>query len=195
MYLDVSHTFIFFLEVGIEPILSMNIEQKQQLFEQQFKTLYQFAYRYVALRILSSIDREDVVAQAYTDAYARLNQYDEHKGVLQQWLTGILRYKVIDYWRQKKMTVPLDDMAERLLAPRDVTHDAVTLDQKLLFKKIMEQLPDHIRILFTLRYVDDLTYQQIADLTGKKATTIRKLFSDTHKQLRGKFSDEFLGEE
>lgn len=195
MYLDASHTFTFFLEVGIEPILSMTIEQKQQLFEQEFKALYQFAYRYVSLRILSVIDREDIVAQVCADAYARLNQYDETRGVLQQWLTGILRYKVIDYWRQKKITVPLDDIAETLLVPADVTDAAVTLDQKLLFNKMMEQLPDHIRILFTLRYVDDLTYQQMADLTGKKATTIRKLFSDTHKQLREKFSDAFLGEE
>ncbi len=142
----------------------MNIYEKQQLFQQQFRALYAYVYRYVALRIFNAPEIEDVAALACTEAYTQLNKYDETKGSLQQWLTGIVRFKVIDYWRQKKIVLPLDD-AETVIDEIDLKHNSEKiLDEKLLFQKIMQQLSNELRMLFTLRYIDDLTYEDIAKL-------------------------------
>lgn len=172
----------------------MDIYEKQLLFQQQFPALYQFAYRYVALRIYDALEVEDVAALSCTEAYAQLKKYDAVRGSLQQWLTGILRFKVIDYWRQKKLVVSLEEAETVIDEYSTARNTANTIDEKMAFAKIMKHLPHEIRLLFTLRYIDDLTYEDIANIVGKKATTVRKLFSDTHKKLREQFSEEFLGE-
>lgn len=173
----------------------MNIHEKQQLFQQQFRVLFNFAYKYVSWRVQPKEDVEDIVSHVLTEAYAKLKQYDELKGSLQQWLAGIVRFKVIDYWRQNsKRTFELEQAEQVVDEITQVALREAELDDQMLFKKIMYQLPDHIRVLFTLRYIDDLTYQEIADIVNRKATTIRKIFSETHQKLREQFSDQYLGE-
>lgn len=101
-----------------------------------------------------------------------------------------MRNKTVDYWRKRKITLNLDE-ALTLIDALEQHQVKNTIDDQQLYNEMMDTLPAEIRALFILRYVDDLTYQEIADCIGKNPATIRKIFSDMHKKLRIQFQESF----
>lgn len=168
----------------------MDLLQKQQQFQQEYHELFRYVYQYLGLRIQNVPDKEDLTSNIIMEAYEHLVDFNEVKGSLRQWITGIMKHRLIDFWRKRKVVVNLDE-AEKIISQidgRDVARNVSTIiDERLLVEKIMQQLPETTRTLFYMHYVDDLTYEQIADIINKSASAIRKLFSRAQQQLRQQF--------
>lgn len=164
----------------------MTTEQHKISFQKLYSTLFDHLYRYVRTRIPHTPDAEDIVADTLVRVYERIEQYEETTGTLEQWVFGIAKHKIIDHWRSRKIVLNLD---EAILMIEATERDAdQKLDDRLLFEKIMDALPPDIHALFALRYIDGLTYQEIADLTKKRPESIRQFFSRAHAKLRQQFS-------
>jgi RNA polymerase sigma-70 factor (ECF subfamily) len=161
----------------------MDLQQKQQLFQQQYPELFAYAYRYLTFRIPDQSDCEDIISNSFMQAYEKLEQFDDVRGSLQQWLTGIMKRQVVDYWRSRKLYLELD---ETLLLFDAIGRESLnnTIDSNLLFEKIMDNLSPEHRAMFALRYIDDYTYEQIGELVDKEPGAVRNFFSRLHKRLR-----------
>lgn len=167
----------------------MTLAQKQDHFQRLYSQLFDKLYRYSYTRVPNITEAEDIVADIFLSAYRSLDKFDDAKGNLEQWLIGIARYAIIDYWKARKITLEFDEAILLFDALEQDNSLEKTIDNKMLFAKIMDQLPGDVAALLTLRYVDDLTYEEIAKLTGKTAESIRQFFSRLHKKLRLQFSD------
>lgn len=164
----------------------MNDSEQQHMFQNEYHDLFTYAYRYVVLRVPHRQDAEDIVSAAVMSAYERLHQFNPSRGTLQQWLTGILKYRIIDYWKQQRMVLSIEDIELLNYVEKTCERDA-DLDGKLLFEQLMKKLPPALQTLFILRYIDDFTYEQIATIVHKNPATIRKTFSLMHKRLQLEF--------
>jgi RNA polymerase sigma factor (sigma-70 family) len=82
---------------------------------------------------------------------------------------------------------------EQLIIHSPVAQLNQQIDADLLFDELMQQLSPTVQALFALRYIDDLTYERIAELTQQTPANIRKIFSLTHKKLRQYIEDQELG--
>lgn len=171
----------------------MDLLEKQQLFQREYRELFRYAYQYLGLRIQHVPDKEDLACQIMLEAYEHLVDFNEIRGSLRQWVTGIMKHRLVDFWRKRKVVVDLDE-AEQVIsdvASRDVhsmnSGRLYRIDERLLVEKIMQQLPVATRTIFYMHYVDDLTHDQIAEITSKSSSAIRKLFSRAQQQLRQKF--------
>lgn len=160
----------------------MTVQQKRREFEREYHDLFAYVYRYLSFRIPHVQDCEDVTAAVFMEAYDRIDRYDPKSGSLKQWLIGILRHKLADYWRKQRIVLDVDAIVDQMSHDIRETSDR-QIDEAEWFARVMDSLPDDVRSLFTMRYVDDMTYAEIARCTNKNPATIRKLFSDTHKQI------------
>lgn len=158
----------------------------QDKFLEAYPALFDRVSRYVYFRIRHKPDAEDVIATIFLEAFRSLAKYDEAKGNLEQYIIGMARYHIIDYWRSRQITYSLDEMTEAFSAADRLQLDT-QLDQKLAFAQLMSALPPDIQALFALHYEDGLTYQEIALIVHKKPAMIRKVFSLMHKKLRKQF--------
>jgi RNA polymerase sigma-70 factor (ECF subfamily) len=89
------------------------------------------------------------------------------------WLYQVSRNRVIDYYRQKKTTVALEDVENTLEYETNVI-DSVNLDQqqkKLL--KLIKELGAEQQVVIKLKFYEDLTNQEIAALLKKSEGAIR----------------------
>jgi RNA polymerase sigma-70 factor (ECF subfamily) len=164
----------------------MDLKDKQKLFVKHYSNLFDHIYRYVLTRISNQEDAEDVVAEVFYSSYKNLSDYDEEKGNLEQWLIGIAKNKIIDYWRKYQIILNLE---ETLLLFDTLEIDYLEkIDQKIFFDKVMAKVPKEIKALLTLRHVDGLTYEQIAQITNKEPASIRQFFSRLHRKLRLEFN-------
>ncbi len=143
-------------------------------FLQEYPTLFDFVYRYVRARIDDPEICKDLVSEIFVKALENLPKHDASRGSLQQWITGITKHHLFNHWKRYRQTVPLDDF----------DFGAIPEFQQLAFDQLIDHLPTHIRQLLIWRYVDDLTYEQMAHLTHKSPPALRQYFSRLHKQLK-----------
>lgn len=166
----------------------MTHQDKKQAFEQAYSELFDMLYRYVFTRVRHSEDAEDLVSKIMMEAYRGIDKYEPEKGNFEQWLIGIARFRIIDYWRAKKVVLDIDD-AFKLVDVMELSQNTDHIDNKMAFEQIMGELPADVQKMLRLRYVDDLSYQEIAEMTNKKPATVRKFFSRLHQKLEEDFND------
>jgi RNA polymerase sigma-70 factor (ECF subfamily) len=163
----------------------MTIRQKQAIFEASYHDLFGVCYRYVVYRVPTSTDAEDVVASGFYKAWKKLRSFDPERGNLQQWLFGIMKTEVLQYYRTTKPVVDLETVLPYLQAETVSQED---LDQVLLSESILATVTEDQRALLALRHIDGLTYEEIAQLIGKQPAAVRNNFSRLHRKLRDQFS-------
>lgn len=129
----------------------------------------------------SRADAEDV----YQDVFIALACCDtdfKDAGHLKAWLlrTTINRCRDLSrsWWRRRGSS--LEALALDL-PDKDAKDDATNYE---VLWKAVRRLPERYRALVHLRYVEEMTCEQIAGITGTNASTVRTRLSRAHQKLR-----------
>lgn len=145
-------------------------------------------YRFALYRVSNASIAEDLVQDTFLAAMKAKERFSG-KSSVKTWLTGILKNKVIDYYRKKDRTQSLQAAAEFYereeseLFSEDghwnYDHPNVPSDwspqqvQKLDRKEFMAQfyecadkLPERIRQVFIMREIDGVTSPEICETMG-----------------------------
>ena len=152
--------------------------EKQQAFLEVYPVMFDRVYRYVVRRTPQVEEAKDLVADIMIRAFERLPQFDAEKGSYEQWIIGMAKFALIDYWRRGERCVLIEG---------DVTQEENIMnriDDELSFEHRIASLPNEHKILLRLRYVDDMSLLTIAEMTHTNPSTLRSFFSRTHKRLR-----------
>jgi RNA polymerase sigma-70 factor, ECF subfamily len=122
-------------------------------------------YAYVAYRIGSGADAEDVTSDVFERALRYESSYDPAKGEFVAWLLGIAR-RCVDEWFSKPIALPIDAALTR--AAGDLEEDTV---RRLALADAVAELSERDRELVAL-YHAGLNGGQIADLLDVRRNTI-----------------------
>ncbi len=142
-------------------------------------------YRFVYYKIFNKETTEDIVSDVFYKALERIDSFDPEKGVFSAWLYRIARNTVIDRYRTKHTTVDIDDIF-------DLGHDerfAEKFDAQATLEKIskyLETLNATQREIVTLRIWGELSYKEIAAITGGTEGSVKMAFSRTIREVREK---------
>jgi RNA polymerase sigma-70 factor, ECF subfamily len=122
-------------------------------------------------------DAEDLVQDVFLSAMRQLRGL-RSATAFRGWLGAIARNRAIDYFREARQTVPLDEKNEREQAPRDTTQDA------FLVLGMIRGLPEAYRETLILRLVEGMTGPEIAKVTGLTPDSVRVNLCRGMKMLR-----------
>jgi RNA polymerase sigma-70 factor (ECF subfamily) len=137
--------------------------------------LYSYIYFIVHNRELA----EDIFQETFVKAIMTIKQgrYTEN-GKFRAWINRIAHNLVIDYFRQEKIeqTISNDDCQVDLFNNYKLSdgtvEDAIIKDQILSdVKKLINFLPKNQKEVLLLRYYQDLSFKEIADITGVSINT------------------------
>jgi RNA polymerase sigma-70 factor, ECF subfamily len=119
----------------------------------------------VARRLLPAADAEDAVQRALLQCYVGADGYRPEWAV-STWLYRILTNVCIDELRRAARDRCRDADVERAIAaPPDGT--------RLDVVKALAAVPREARMLLALRYVDDLSYAELARIRGISVNTVK----------------------
>lgn len=157
--------------------------------EHAFSTLYQQMvdrlYRFLVGRY--RIDRQtayDVIADFFVKLRQRLDRIDVEQS-LESWIWTMFRNFVIDYFKTQKMPVRLDDTLET--EDTDIEHPAQYTEKNHQLKQIymvLGHLDDVSKEIVLLRYVEQLSFEEIATITNMQEDAIRQRASRAVKKLQ-----------
>ena len=141
-------------------------------------------YGYVIRRAGDKNVAEDVTSETFLAAMDRARGDDPVEPTI-AWLIGIARHKLADHWRKMQRTpTPVEDVPDQ---PGGDEWD-VHLD-RMLAEFTLARLSSTHRSVLTLRYVDDCTVPQCAELLGRTVTATEALLTRAKRAFRAAYPD------
>jgi RNA polymerase sigma-70 factor, ECF subfamily len=154
---------------------------------------YDDCLRYATRMLGTRADAEEAVQDAFVRAYRSLARYD-HRDRFRGWLLGILvnrcRTRGAALTRQRLFAARYEREArawgepERGAAPGEWAEE---VDRALL------RLAPAAREAFLLKYVEELSYEEMAELTGAGVSALKMRVKRACGQLRGLLSEVLHG--
>ena len=119
-------------------------------------------------------DAEDAVQEIFLRAYSRLNTFDRTRR-FSTWLLSIASNYCIDRLRRRRYNwLTLDDVAFALPSSEaGPERSALQQEQRQLVHDALQRLPETYRLVAVLRYMNDLSYDEIGQVTGLPESTIK----------------------
>lgn len=141
-------------------------------------------YRYHYYRLRNRESAEDLTSQTFLKAWERFSTFDSTKGTMGAWLYGIARNTFIDHLRRLHPTENVGELAELIPSGEDVLHDVVMREAVEQTQTFLKKLTPDQREVVLLRLWDQLSYDEIAQATGKTASACKMTFSRGLTALR-----------
>lgn len=132
-----------------------------------YETHLDRVYRYVYYRVGSTAEAEDLTEQVFLKAWEAIERYEARGVPFIAWLYRLAHNLVVDYYRARRPTMPLEDVAEAE-EPGANTLDSVEneLDAEEVRLAVRKLSPEHQQLI-VLRFVEGLSHAEVAQITGK----------------------------
>jgi RNA polymerase sigma-70 factor (ECF subfamily) len=149
-------------------------------------------YGYLLSRCGGVVLAEDLTAETLLAAVDAVRR-DEHAPVSMPWLVGVARHKLVDHWRrQAREEQGLHAVGTAEARRREDWHDDrwdVALDA-LRARTTLASLSALHRAVLTLRYLDDLSVPDVADLVDRSVHATEGLLVRARAAFRRAYGEE-----
>jgi len=146
-------------------------------------------YSFVLYRVGGDVAlAEDLTSDTFLKAFERFESYNDTYA-FSTWIFTIARNTIIDHYRKDKgQESDVDELAEVIGDDRDTIDDWIhQLDRAPKAKEIykaLETLPEFYKDCVILKYLEDHTNAEIADITGQSESYVRQGLSRGLKKLK-----------
>lgn len=159
-----QHTSTATAEMTDESVVAAVLDGQTALFEVLMRRYNQRLYRVVRGILRDEAEAEDVVQEAYLNAFVHLRQF-AHRSRFSTWLTKIAVYEALARARRRSRFVDAPEDAEMTLNSHDPDPErqAETAELRALLEGAIDALPSTYRTVFILREVEQLSTAEAAE--------------------------------
>ena len=161
-------------------------------------------FRFALVRVGDENIAADVVQNTLLAAVSAKDSF-QGKSTIRTWLLGILKHKIMDYFRQRRKENLIIDSELATLETPEFTPDGMWLEKprewnftpeqvlaneearKILWECI-DSLPERMRLLFILREIDGESTKTICERMNISASNFSVLLFRTRHKLRKEFN-------
>jgi len=177
-------------DLSDEQIVAEVLTGHTAAFETLMRRHNQRLYRTARAILRNDAEAEDVMQQAYVNAYAHLRQFDG-RARFATWLIRIAVYESLSRLRQRGRDAGLDPEGPsplQVVSPAGSTQDperlAFSSELGVLLESAIDRLPDGAREVFVLRQVEGLSTEEVADALDVSPDVVKTRLSRARAALR-----------
>jgi len=145
------------------------VERFRDLFERHQAFVYRFLFSLTGAEETARELTQETFFRAF-----RSWQSFEARSSASTWLCGIARNIALNHLRARKETVPVEERA----ASESPQRDLLSRELRGAIRDALLTLDDDKRVAFTLKVLQEKSYEEIAAITG---SAIAKLKTDVHR--------------
>jgi RNA polymerase sigma-70 factor (ECF subfamily) len=133
---------------------------------------------------------DDLVQDVFLAAWRGLERY-RGESTLQTWLLAIARHKVDDLHRRRIQETPWPEEGQLAdEAGRSFQTDQEQSAEHDRMYAVLRVLPEAYSLALTLRYLEELTVRQMAELMGKTEKAVERTLARAREQFKKRWSDD-----
>lgn len=156
------------------------------LFELIMRRYNQRVYRTVRAIVRDESEAEDVMQQAYVNAFSHLGQFAE-RSAFSTWLTRIAINEALARIRPRALQLVSDEVMFEIESPSPNPEEAaMTSEIKEVVESEISALPDSYRSVFMLREVEGLSTIETAECLGLSEDVVKTRLHRARAMLREK---------
>lgn len=147
-------------------------------------------------------DAEDIAQEVFLEVFKSIHKFNG-KAKLSTWIYKITTNKCLEFIRKKNAKKRFAFMStiignelpiDKTDYFTEINHPGILLENKeksaIIFKAI-NTLPETQKIVFTLAKVDDKSYDEIVEITGKSLSSVESLLFRAKKNLQNKLENYY----
>ena len=166
--------------------LVSDAQQDPQKFAVLYDKYFDQIYRYVYRRVNDKDTVHDLVSQTFFDAFSHLKSFEWRGYPFSSWLYKIAHNNVLKWYREqsKGYKVGLDEIGELADLTADSKRDASVKETQLEVQKVIEQLDSEEREIIRLKFYEEVSNIEIAEIMGLSANHIGVKVYRTLKKVK-----------
>ncbi|WP_409341388.1 RNA polymerase sigma factor [Paenibacillus sp. MBLB4367] len=145
-------------------------------------------YRTAFYMLGNEQDAMDASQEALIRIYTKIGSYEE-KALFKTWVQRIVTNICIDKFRRAKPAVSIEEHEMIFASRENVEEEIVFRDTMKDVHHAIEMLPEHHRSVVVLRYVQDFSYNEIAESLGLPINTVKSYLFRARQQLQSLLKD------
>jgi RNA polymerase sigma-70 factor (ECF subfamily) len=164
---------------------------KELGFRQLIETYQKPVYQVIRRMVLIHEDADDLTQNTFIKAYKALDRF-EGNSTLFTWLYRIAINESLTFLEKKKKRYffSLDDHQEKLESYVDSSATLSGDEIQVKLQKSLLKLPDKQRLVFHLKYEEDLSYEEISKITGTTVGALKASYHHAVKKIEQELTQE-----
>ena len=142
-------------------------------------------YWHIRRMVISHEDAEDVLQETFIRIFRAMGDFRQESS-LTTWVYRIATNECIRFLnRRKEQAVSTEEVQEelmgKLMASEYVDYDNA---MEVKFQQAILSLPEKQRLVFNLRYYDELKYEEISRITDTKVETLKSNYHFAKEKIK-----------
>ncbi|MFQ5500053.1 MAG: RNA polymerase sigma factor [Candidatus Zixiibacteriota bacterium] len=181
----------------VEAVVAGEKQAFCQLVEQFQRLVSHIVFQIVSERE----DREDLCQEVFMKVYKHISSF-EYQSKLSTWIGRIAYNASLNYLQKKRIPLvadlvdssaaSVDSFASENVLPDEFARRS---DVAAILRRHINCLQPQYRTIVTLYHLDDMSYHEIAEITGLPDGTVKSHLFRARKQLRESLSKHYTREE
>ncbi len=134
--------------------------------------------------VISHEDSDDLVQEVFLKVYRNIDKFRAESSLF-TWIYRIATNECLNHLKKKKhrFFLPLVDVKEELSRLLD-SSDLIDGDRiQLKLQKALLQLPDKQRMVFNMKYFDEMKYEEMSKITGTSVGALKASYHHATKKI------------
>ncbi len=157
--------------INDEEIYKTFSTDKEKGFRLLMNTYQKPVYYFIRRMVVVHDDSEDIMQETFIRMYRTFDSFRK-ECALQTWLFKIASNECLRFLHSQNMEQAelQDELTNKLMASEYIDYDN---EMAVKFQNAIISLPEKQRLVFNLRYYDELEYSEISKITDMKVETLK----------------------
>ncbi|HET6546246.1 MAG TPA: RNA polymerase sigma factor [Rhodanobacteraceae bacterium] len=190
-----------FTALDDDELVTLARSGRRDAFGQIMQRCNQRLFRIARGIVRDDSEAEDVVQESYLHAFDKLDAFRAEASLL-TWMTRIVLNEAHGRLRRRRNTVDLDRFdaspagADRIVhfpsrfGSEDPASDLARAQIRRLLEQAIEQLPEHFRLVFILREIEECTVDETARTLDLRPETVKTRLHRARRLLRAALAQQ-----
>lgn len=147
-------------------------------------------YAHIRRLVVGEHDAEDVLQETMINVIRAIKDF-KRESKLYTWLYTIATRECLKFYKQKKLTLRgFDDggqwLVNTLYAENSPRAETILLN----FHAAILTLPEKQKLVFNMRYFDEMSYEQISKITNTSISSLKTNYHYAFEKIKNKLNNE-----
>lgn len=151
-----------------------NPDTRDHGFRMLMKQYGEKLYWHVRRIVIGHEDAEDVLQDSILQIYNNIHRFSGDASQLRSWIYRIATNEALQMLRRHThLFQSIDDLRPELIERLRAEVSVEASQPEYLLQEALLRLPTQQRLVFNMRYFDEMPYEDIAKVTGKRVGTLK----------------------
>jgi RNA polymerase sigma-70 factor (ECF subfamily) len=151
----------------------------------------QKVYHHIRKIVIDHDDADDLTQETFVKVWQNLDKFKEESKLF-TWIYRIATNECLNFLRKKrqKFFLPIADVSKDLLRKLETSSYVSGDEIAIKLQKVLLTLPEKQRLVFNMKYFDDLKYEEISEILGTSVGALKASYHHAVKKIEQAMNSE-----